>query len=87
MKFFIYIDYIGTIYYYVDSKLHRDNGPAIEYSHGEKHWYKNGKRHREDGPAIESACGHKYWYLENKPLTKEALLKQLKLKLRVMENM
>ena len=33
-------------------KLHRVDGPAIEYSNGTKEWYINGKRHRLDDPAI-----------------------------------
>jgi hypothetical protein len=46
-----------------NNDYHRENGPAIEYSIGEKHWCKNNKRHREDGPAVESSDGKKhYWY-------------------------
>jgi hypothetical protein len=32
---------------------HRQDGPAAEYTNGNKYWYFNGKLHREDGPAIE----------------------------------
>jgi hypothetical protein len=39
--------------------LHRDDGPAIEYSDGEKVWYQHGLRHRIDGPALEHANGDK----------------------------
>jgi len=49
-----------------DGKLHRKDGPAIEWAHGDKHWYLNGKLHREDGPAIEYADGDKHWYLNGK---------------------
>ncbi len=31
-------------------ELHREDGPAIEYTSGTKMWYQNGKLHREDGP-------------------------------------
>jgi hypothetical protein len=28
--------------WYINGKLHRDNGPAIQYPNGEEYWYKNG---------------------------------------------
>ena len=43
-------------------KLHRLDGPAIEYANGTKSWYQNNQLHRLDGPAIESSDGDKYWY-------------------------
>ena len=42
-------------------KLHREDGPAIEWGNGDKHWYVNDKLHREDGPAIECSNGTKNW--------------------------
>ncbi len=43
--------------------LHREDGPALEYSFGSNYWYFNGEYHREDGPAIEYNDGGKsYWY-------------------------
>ena len=45
---------------------HRVDGPAVEYSNGDKHWWLNGKRHREDGPAIEFYNGTKYWFFYGK---------------------
>ncbi len=45
----------------INGKLHREDGPAIEYPNGDKEWYINGKHHREDGPAIELHDGHKEW--------------------------
>jgi hypothetical protein len=58
----IRIDVFGHKAWYRNGKLHREDGPAIEYSNGDKEWYVMGKRHREDGPAIECANGNKYWY-------------------------
>ena len=49
----------------LNGKLHREDGPAIEYANGDKFWYINGQRHREDGPAIEYAEGNKRWYINN----------------------
>jgi hypothetical protein len=48
----------------VNGKLHRTDGPAIEYANGHKSWCLNGKLHRTDGPAIEWADGSKTWYLD-----------------------
>jgi hypothetical protein len=50
------------IYYYLNYKLHRLDGPAVKYSNGDKEWWYNGLRHRIDGPAIEYIDGYKEWY-------------------------
>ena len=59
----------GTKHWYINGKLHREDGPAIEWADGAKSWYINGKCHREDGPAVEWANGTKYWYINDKFLT------------------
>jgi len=56
----------GTKKWYLNGKLHREDGPAYERSNGTKIWYLNGKRHREDGPAVEYPDGTKIWYLNGK---------------------
>ena len=33
----------GTKYWYLNDKLHREDGPAIEWANGTKWWYLNGK--------------------------------------------
>jgi hypothetical protein len=45
--------------------LHREDGPALEYTDGNKYWYRHGKLHREDGPACEQN-GSKEWYRHGK---------------------
>ena len=55
----------GTKEWFLNGKLHREDGPAVEYADGDKHWYLNDLRHREDGPAIEYADGNKDWYLND----------------------
>lgn len=65
---YIHIDEYGDKYYYQDkkmTKLHREDGPAVEYASGTKYWYRNGKCHREDGPAIELCDGDRAWYLND----------------------
>ena len=47
------VDNNGTKYWYLGSKLHREDGPAVEFIDGEKYWYLNNQFHREDGPDIE----------------------------------
>jgi len=49
--------------WYVNNKLHREDGPAVEHTDGDKFWYINDELHREDGPAIEKSNGDKSWYL------------------------
>ena len=49
--------------WHLNGERHREGGPAIELSNGNKWWYLNGKLHREDGPAVEDADGNKVWYL------------------------
>ena len=57
------IDKYGTIRYYNDEEqLHREDGPAFEYSNGYKAWYLNGKLHRENGPSINYS-NFKAWYI------------------------
>ena len=54
----------GTKYWFLNDKLHREDGPAMEYADGTKYWHINGELHREDGPAVEYADGTKRWYLK-----------------------
>lgn len=61
----------GIKTWYLNGKLHREDGPAREYVDGTKEWYLNGELHREDGPAFEYANGNKLWYLNGKKLTEE----------------
>jgi len=37
------IEYSGNKFWYQNNKLHRTDGPAIEYANGAKYWYQNGK--------------------------------------------
>jgi len=50
----------------LDGKLHREDGPAVECSNGDKYYYINDKLHREDGPAKEYANGDKSFYINGK---------------------
>jgi len=60
---FCRIDSYGTKYRYLNGKLHREDGPAVEFVSGSKKWYFNGLLHREDGPAVEHFNGDKEWWV------------------------
>ena len=38
----------GKKEWYLNGKLHREDGPAIEFADGNKYWYLNGTRYTED---------------------------------------
>ena len=67
------VDSQGTVRWHdlKTDKLHRTDGPAVEYVNGNNLWYINDKRHRVDGPAIERADGSKAWYLNDVKHTEE----------------
>jgi hypothetical protein len=56
----------GDKFWYLNDKLHREDGPAAIRVDGTKAWCINGEPHREDGHAIEYAGGDKYWFLNGK---------------------
>ena len=60
------INEVGTKRWFKHGKLHRTDGPAIEYATGSKHWYLKGQRHRTDGPAIERFTGNTEWWQNDK---------------------
>ena len=72
---------IGTKRWYLDGKLHRVDGPAVEWADGSKYWFLNDKLHRVDGPAVEGFDGGKSWYLDGKCLTQAQWLEAVKPKL------
>lgn len=65
-EYTVKVNWDGSKFWYLDGKKHREDGPAIEWSHGSKSWWLDGKQHREDGPAVEYADGSKFWWLDNK---------------------
>ena len=66
MKNGLEINKYGNKHYYLNDKLHRKDGPAVECTSGYKSWYQHDKRHRIDGPAVEYADGYKAWYYHGK---------------------
>ena len=37
----------GDKYWYLNGKIHREDGPAVEFVNGTKHWYLDGKQFSE----------------------------------------
>lgn len=73
----------GTKFWFKENSfiLHREYGPAIERSNGDKAWYLNGELHRIDGPAIEYSNGDKRYYLNNEIINSEGeFLRKIRLK-------
>ena len=66
----------GTKEWRLNDKLHREDGPAVEWADGDKQWFLNGKFHREDGPAGEWTDGAKVWWLNDEKTTALEVFKQ-----------
>lgn len=64
-------------YWYYDGKLHRENGPAIEWNDGTQIWFNHGRKHRLDGPANISSITGIRWYIEGIEYTKQEFYKYL----------
>lgn len=60
------VDKRGTKRWYLNDRLHRMDGPAVECADGSKEWWMNGKIHRDGAPAVELADGTKKWYQHDK---------------------
>jgi hypothetical protein len=62
LKYDIVIDRNGTERWFLNGKLHREDGPAVIRADGTQYWYLNGVIHREDGPAVIWADGMPWWF-------------------------
>jgi hypothetical protein len=65
------VTYPENTTYYKNNKIHREDGPAIEWRNGNMHWLFNDRLHRTDGPAIELVetelgCIVKKWSINGK---------------------
>jgi hypothetical protein len=81
------VDHYGTVFYYLNDKHHRLDGPAVEYDNGDKLYYVDDQLHRLDGPAVEYSLPNEYttnkWYYKGKYINcknQEEFEKYLKLK-------
>jgi hypothetical protein len=72
----ISIDEAGNKCHWLNGRVHRTDGPAIENSSGDRGWKLNGEWHREDGPAVEYINGTVAWYLNHELLSFDEWLKR-----------
>jgi hypothetical protein len=77
------IEYTVKVYpdcteWFLNGKLHREGGPAVELSDGTRFWFLNGLRHRTDGPAREWANGGREWWLNGDRVTEAEVMKPTK---------
>ena len=75
IEYKVVVDEDGDKFWYLNGKLHREDGPAIELANGNKFWCLNDMLHREDGPAIECADGSKYWYINGMQVSEAEFMK------------
>ena len=68
----------GTRWWYLNGKLHRVDGPAVECADGSSSWWLNGNLHRVDGPAVEWHTGSRQWFLNDVEYTEEDFNKKTK---------
>ncbi len=54
-----------------DSRLHRDDGPAVIWTDGTQEWWWHGGLHRDDGPAWIFSDGKQKWYWHGEEVTEE----------------
>ena len=80
--YIVNVNEYGTKRWYLNDKLHRTDGPAVEYVSGSKEWYLNGNLHRTDGPAMEWTDGTKRWFLDGVEYTEADWRKQLQKKVK-----
>ena len=57
------VDICGNKEWRLNDKLHRENGPAVEWGNGSKSWWVKGELHRENGPSLEWSNGYRAWFL------------------------
>lgn len=68
----------GIRQWHLNGRLHREDGPAIEWTDGGKEWLIDGRHHREDGPAIELCDGTRRWFLNGSELSEQSFKLQQK---------
>jgi hypothetical protein len=49
-----------------NGKIHRVDGPAVEWQQGDLQWYSHGELHRDGGPAVIGDDGEQQWFKQGK---------------------
>jgi hypothetical protein len=73
------VDQYGNKWWLLNGRLHREDGPALEFIDGDRYtyWYFDGLLHRTDGPAVERFDGYKEYWLNHVFLTQEEWFQRL----------
>lgn len=58
----------------LNGKLHRDDGPAIEWKDGAE-WFRHGEHHRTDGPAVDRS-DRRCWYIDGEFLSETQFIER-----------
>lgn len=70
----------GTSWWYHHGKIHREDGPAVQWSNGVSEWWQDNQRHRDQGPAVifpntaaiaPDKRGIKQWWVRGKLIKEE----------------
>ena len=62
---------VDRITFYINKKLHREDGPALICSNGTKKWFIDNEFHRTDGPAVEWWDNTTEWWIDGKKYPKD----------------
>lgn len=57
------VDPHGVVRWTLKSRLHREDGPAVEWPSSTKEWWSHGKRHRDGKPAVVFHNGDEEWWV------------------------
>jgi hypothetical protein len=52
----------GSKFWFLNGKVHRKDGPAIEWANGNKDWYLNGELYREEKAVVQWSNDSKRWW-------------------------
>ena len=67
IKYEVHVSSQGTKSWHLNGKLHREDGPAVEYSDGTKHWYLNDLKYSESDYRTEmNTCDGKTVVIDGK---------------------
>lgn len=70
----------GVKHYYLNDKLHREDGPAIEYPDDSPWWFINDEYRPNDDMPNESIINSKFWYLNGQRINPEEAINDSNLK-------
>ena len=55
IEYTVKVEYNGDTFWYINGKLHREDGPAVEWANGSKEWYLNGGELTEEQHKIQTS--------------------------------